>query len=238
MKRPFGLVCALIFAAATGAHTAVIAEASGPDFFRVVGVERGDVLNVRAGPNVSEDKVGELAPDADGIRNLGCTGGLSFAEWEKASEAERAASEKTRWCRIAYAGIEGWAAGRYLAEGSSPTAATSASAPELWKILTIGDLPVEGEPEIGFESDGSFFGATGCNRFQGQVSFDGNRLIVQGPIAMTRMACPTGPLDEQERAILAILESGPSVQFNPIDGEMLLVGAEPSQSARLAPKRD
>jgi hypothetical protein len=64
--------------------------------------------------------VGRIPPNGDGIRNLGCEGGLSFTEWQAASEADRAAAARSRWCRVSFDGIEGWSAGRFLAEGSAP----------------------------------------------------------------------------------------------------------------------
>jgi len=100
--------------------TQAIADASGPDFFRVTGVAADDVLNIRAAPDAASVKIGQIPPDGEGVRNLGCQGGLSFAEWQSASETERAAAADARWCRIDYQGIEGWVAGRYLAEGTPP----------------------------------------------------------------------------------------------------------------------
>lgn len=98
----------------------VFAEADGPDYFRVRGVAKDDMLNIRAAPSASAAILGAIPADGDGIRNLGCQGGLSFAQWEKATEAERRAAERHRWCRISYRGIEGWAAGRFLGEGGPP----------------------------------------------------------------------------------------------------------------------
>ena len=97
-----------------------MADADGPDFYRVVGVASNDVLNIRAKASASSNKVGTIPHDGDGIRNLGCQGGLSYAEWAEASEAERKAAKRRRWCRISYKGTEGWVAGRFLGEGSAP----------------------------------------------------------------------------------------------------------------------
>lgn len=93
-------------------------EASGPDYFKVTGVASDDVLNIREKPSASADKIGEIPADGTGIRNLGCGGGLTFGEWQGATQAERAAAARKRWCRVSYRGIEGWVAGRFLAEGS------------------------------------------------------------------------------------------------------------------------
>lgn len=210
------------------------AEASGPDFFRVVGVVAGDVLNIRADAGASHAKIGEIPADADSIRNLGCIGGLSFAEWQKSSEEERAAGAKTRWCKIEYAGVQGWVAGWYLGEGSAPAGESVTAVPPSWRIVEVGGSPAEGEPEIGFQADGSFSGSTGCNRFQGRMIIEDGRLLVQGPMAATRMACPGGRLDAQESDIFAILDSGPEVEFDPRIDEMVLVGGSDGLAMRLA----
>lgn len=112
-----GLVIS-IFALFAGVLNAQ-AEADGPDFFRVEGVRAGDVLNIRAAPSATAAKLGGIPPRANGVKNLGCRGGLTFAQWQKAGQAEREAAQKTRWCRISWQGVEGWVAARYLREGSA-----------------------------------------------------------------------------------------------------------------------
>ncbi len=116
------LVIAILHPRAAGA------TADGPDFFRVTELTGDEVLIVRSEPNPDSPKIGELPADTDGIQNLGCQGGLTFAEWQKASQAEREAARKTRWCRISYGTVKGWAAGWQLAEGDAPKGdATSAT---------------------------------------------------------------------------------------------------------------
>ncbi len=96
------------------------AEADGPDWWAVTGVGPDDVLNIRAEPSPSADKIGAIPPDTQGLRNLGCTGAMSYAEWEKATEAERERAKGNKWCKIEYRGTTGWVAGRYLMEGGPP----------------------------------------------------------------------------------------------------------------------
>ncbi len=93
------------------------ADADGPDYWNVVGVAADDVLNIRAEPSASARIVGTIPSGTVGLRSHGCKGGLSFAEWEKAPLAERAAGRRNRWCRISYRGMKGWVAGRFLGEG-------------------------------------------------------------------------------------------------------------------------
>ena len=71
---------AFVLLPAVCAVEGAIADASGPDFFRVTGVAADDVLNIREAPDAGSAKIGEIPPDGDGVRNLGCQGGLSFAE--------------------------------------------------------------------------------------------------------------------------------------------------------------
>ena len=96
-----------------------LAEADGPDHWKVVGVEAGDVLNIRQEPSARSAKIGEIPPDGTCVKNIRCQGGLTFEEFTTLSEAEKAKiiKERPRWCLIEYKGIEGWVAGRYLREG-------------------------------------------------------------------------------------------------------------------------
>lgn len=110
----------VVAAAILGASGHAAAEADGPDFYRVVGIAPQSALNMRAEPSVGARKVGAIPAGADGLRNLGCKGGLPFQEWMAADAQARAVSRRSRWCRIAFDGTEGWVAGRYLAEGGPP----------------------------------------------------------------------------------------------------------------------
>jgi len=69
----------------------------------------------------------------------------------------------------------------------STSAALETSAP----TLTIGD-------------GGQVTGTTGCNRFNGPATVDGDT-ITFGPLATTRMACPTD-VAEVERSVLHVLD--------------------------------
>ena len=125
MRTSFAAGIALSLGMLFAAIPMAYATADGPDFFMVRDVAADDVLNIRAEPNPRAEKIGEIPPDGDGIENLGCEGGLSFAEWLEATQEERDASERRVWCRIAYDGTEGWVAGRFLIEGSEPAPDTA-----------------------------------------------------------------------------------------------------------------
>jgi hypothetical protein len=113
------LVVALAVVAASGP---ACATADGPDFYRVRGVSATSTLTLRAEPSLQAPRIGRIAPDATCLRNLGCQGGLTLAEFTTLSEADRKrrAEENPRWCKVEYRGTVGWVAGRYLAEAPCP----------------------------------------------------------------------------------------------------------------------
>ena len=65
------------------------------DLFRVVGVDLGDVLNVRGGPSADHEIVGAIMPEATGVRLVGPC--LSV------------------WCPVSHRGVAGWVNRMYLA---------------------------------------------------------------------------------------------------------------------------
>ena len=87
MKRY--LVGLVMLAAILMALKAAYCDADGPDYWKVVGVEVGDVLNIRREANARSEKVGEITPDGNCIRNLKCVGGLTFEEFTNLTEAEK-----------------------------------------------------------------------------------------------------------------------------------------------------
>lgn len=108
----------MVFAVAT----TVLATADGPDFYKVRDLPEGEVLALHAEPDQAADVLATVPHDGDGLRNLLCQGRLSYSEWEAATEAERDAAAERVWCRVEYDGVIGWARGRFLAEGSAPSA--------------------------------------------------------------------------------------------------------------------
>jgi hypothetical protein len=222
---------AALVAATMMTATEARAEADGPDFLRVTGVREGSVLNVRSGPGFDHPTVGSLSFDADGLRNLGCEGGPTFAEWEAASPAEREAARKRRWCRIEHAGTVGWAAGWHLGEGSAPDAATgltdlSGLVGERWSLVFAPTGAAVGEAWIEFAADGAVHGKLGCNSFRGSATVAGEE-IHTSPLATTRMACPEPGVDRQEQAIAAVLSA--PVRWDLVDGQLALVSADRTQ---------
>ena len=97
-----------------------LADADGPDYYTVKRVASNDVLNIRSKADPNANKVGEIPPEADCVKNLGCKGGLTMSEFIDLSKEEQAAilRKRPRWCQVEYRGIRGWVSARYLAEGS------------------------------------------------------------------------------------------------------------------------
>lgn len=195
-------------------------EADGPDFFRVTGVASNDVLNIRAAGTAGAEKLGEIPHDANGIRNLGCEGGLNYAEWQNASAAARKAAEKRRWCRVEYRGQTGWVAARFLAEGSADAGGQDVPG-HVWRLLALDDIAPLEDPVFVFSPSGSISGTTGCNRFDGQIRTAPGAFALSDPFATTRMACP-GPLETQEKEILGALTSGVVLRFDVMMDELIL----------------
>lgn len=208
------------------------ADADGPDYFQVTGVAEDDVLNIREAPEAGARKIGEIPWNGDQIQNLGCQGGMSFAEWEAATDAERAAAAQTRWCKVSYRGVEGWAAGWFLAEGSYP-ADDGTPGPGQWRITMIDGKPAIGETEFLFSPDGAISGSTGCNQFQGIAALEDGMLVIDRPLATTRMACPGEGVTEQEDRILSALEGRLNVIFDPFSGVLELANASTGATLRL-----
>ena len=178
------------------------ATADGPDFWRVTGVAADDVLNLRAGPTARAAKIGEIPHDADGLTNFGCVGGMSFAEYQEATEAEREAAAKSRWCRVMHVTQIGWVAGRFLtegAEGDRPgTRAVLEHAGSEWKLVSFASGEPAADVLIRFAGRNEIAGGAGCNRFTGTYVQRGLDVLI-GDLAMTRMMCPEDVMATEAR---------------------------------------
>ena len=98
----------------------IFATADGPDYWQVHDVASDDVLNIRREANAKAEKVGEIPPDGQCIKNIKCVGGLTMQEFTTLTEAEKdkIKKERPRWCYIEYYGVKGWVAAQFLREGS------------------------------------------------------------------------------------------------------------------------
>lgn len=225
---------AFILAALAGLYCAAPAwaEADGPDFYRVVGVKPGNVLNIRSEPSRSGKVVGTVPADGDSLRNLGCQGGMTLDEFSKASEAERAAARYRRWCKVEFQGTTGWAAGWHLGEGQG-SADAAAAEPALfgtrWALASLSGAPAKGDAWMSLREDGRVTGNAGCNGFNGSAKVaDGT--IEFGPLASTMMACTEDGLSAQEAGLHGLLAGKTAYS---ISGGTLTV-SQPSSGASAA----
>ena len=93
-----------------------------------------------------------------------------------------------------------------------PTAIPAELQDQLWTLAQFGnpgqltDALGESLPTIFFQKDGHFTGSSGCNRFNGKYTFNGDEIQFEG-LAATKKMCPApdGML-EQEQTIFYILQ--------------------------------
>jgi len=120
-SRPGGTGRVLLAAAAFAGLTAfAFAQASGPDYFKIIDLKTDDNVNVRSEPNANAKIVGKIPENTDGVKNLGCKGGLTAKQWEKANDARKKADARTGWCEVEFKDVKGWVSRRLLVEGSGP----------------------------------------------------------------------------------------------------------------------
>lgn len=111
------LLCTLALLAA--APVVASAQADGPDYWAVTGVQPNDALNLRIAPDAESRTIARIPFNARGIRNRGCPTSVTFEQWKRMSETQRDWSARARWCEVEYQGKRGWVAGRFLKEDST-----------------------------------------------------------------------------------------------------------------------
>lgn len=111
----------------------------------------------------------------------------------------------------------GLALGMLLLAGASCTAQSS---PEgAWQVVSLGTTAIEAADDVTLTlADGQASGRSGCNRFTGAYSVDGDGFSF-GPLAATRMACP-GRASQIEAQFNDVVQSVTGWQ---IDGEGLVL---------------
>lgn len=155
-----------------------------------------DVLNIRAAPTYKSALLGTVPHDGDGLSNIDCIGGLDINEWLEATEAEREAARKTRWCLIGYGDVVGWVAGWHLQEGGVDSAFEGGN----WYIKLAGsawslrDFAGEGAPERGvpglsFMDNGEFKGFDACDRFEATLLQAPQQILIENIKRQTINKC-------------------------------------------------
>lgn len=116
MKPILPMAALLAVLATIPATQPALAEADGPDFYRVRLLYPGTGLALQTAPGAGQKVIVWLPHNARKIRNHGCKGGLTFDQHQKATPAERRAGRFRRWCRVEWRGKRGWVNGGYLRE--------------------------------------------------------------------------------------------------------------------------
>lgn len=110
---------------------------------------------------------------------------------------------------------------------------TSRLFPSRWEARQVaGAALTGGRITLAFEADGAVSGSGGCNRYVGQATLQGDRLIF-APLATTRMAC-SAALTAQETRYLKVLGEGGTVTFTP-DGALAIRGPDDSPATVFGP---
>lgn len=213
LKSVLSLLACSCFLAGTA-----VATADGPEYFRVTGVAGDDVLNIRAAPSASSTLIGTIPSDKDGIANLGCIGGLTLSEWEKATETERRDAAKNRWCRVGYDRSIGWVAGWFLAEGGNEDqfragGVLSEMAGSEWQLRDFTGEVTNGVAWISFRADNAVGGNAGCNNFNGT-----HNPVQDAPlfskVATTRKMCPENLMETETRLLQVLSDSRGMVSYH------------------------
>lgn len=110
----------LAVASLGGLTVFAFAQAGGPEYFRVIELRSDEGLRVRAQAKQDAKTVGRIPSGTDGVKNLGCKGGLTAKQWEKANAARKKEDQRAGWCEVEFKEVKGWVQRRLLADGSGP----------------------------------------------------------------------------------------------------------------------
>ncbi len=135
-----------------------------------------------------------------------------------------------------HAWVLGWALALAACAAATKVAAPDPLAGSEWAPTRLGETAanVQVEQFVRFESQGRVVGAGGCNRFTGGYAVAGSGAIEIGPLAATRMACASLPM-ELEQAFLSALERTSTFRR---DGAVLALFAEDGTEVATFSQRD
>ena len=96
-----------------------------------------------------------------------------------------------------------------------------------WQVKMMNDTaPVGDRPlTVRFDDQGRMSGFAGCNRFNGAYELSREGLVIKPDMAMTRMACLSDDVAQQEAAFTALLTSMTELQAQR-DGTVILRNAQ------------
>lgn len=109
-----------------------------------------------------------------------------------------------------------------LALGLAAPASAQTGGATGWTLVSVDGHAAEAGGRLAFSADGAIFGTTGCNRFQGTVVSAPGLITFNDPFAVTRMACPEG-MAEQEEKVLEALKGTAAVAYDPVADRMQLI---------------
>jgi len=194
-----------------------------PEGWYVTGVAANDVLNVRSGPGVEYDKVGELAHDASNVQ---------VTRWGSSMPGQ------ATWIGVGLAdGTEGYVNGRFLQTPGQDGIADVACAADSYTVGSDGQVGVSatsgtsGSANLVLAID-EYSGAD-CTRYvitlgEGDVALQtssalaGQVQVISGTTRVT-VRLPEGITDVAEHATSAALSNGLALAVVPIDGDNLEV---------------
>jgi putative lipoprotein len=99
-----------------------------------------------------------------------------------------------------------------------------------WQVKTVNEAaPVGDRPlTVRFDDQGRISGFSGCNRYTGSYTLDGDTLAIKPDVAMTRMACLSDDVAQQEAAFTQALSSMTQLQTQ-TDGSVIMRNAQGQQ---------
>ena len=109
----------------------------------------------------------------------------------------------------------------YLALIASAFVTTSAQAAQWW-LHSVNGSPAAAQASLEIGPNGELSGLAGCNRYQGTVRSVEGDLVVDGPLATTKMACPPGVVSDQDDQVISLLSGRIETEFDPVSHRLIL----------------
>ena len=75
-----------------------------------------------------------------------------------------------------------------------------------WQLIALGGTqPLTKKPiTLSFNENGRLAGSSGCNRYFGGFSVQGNQLTIKSPLGSTKMACPETFMKQEQQFLQAL----------------------------------
>ena len=109
---------------------------------------------------------------------------------------------------------------------------SSSAVAQTWEVVDLGTTEIVEAPTVIFGPDGLIAVDSRCNRLVGGATINGNTIVMDGPMAATKMACPE-ELMQQEDALSRLFSGTISLTYDPFVGTLMLEAND--KTARLRP---